>query len=285
MEPLPAKPSREVMLSLLVKGPVILFATDTTGKFTYIQGGALATLDKVVPRLDLGESFDGVFKATSGVTEAMGKVLEGEVTEIAVKLGQRWFNLTLQPWVNAQGKIGGMLGLGIDVTELAATKIAVGEAQHLYKSLFDAVPVGLGIADLQGNLIIWNEEIMKPGGYLSEDIKKLANVSQLYYDAADRAEALRLAKETGHLDRFETRFRKKDGGFYFTAMSLRQIDYHGKLAWLALVEDISEREQAEAESILHSRELENLNKLLIGREVKMVELKKKLSELEAKAHD
>lgn len=158
------------------------------------------------------------------------------------------------------------------------------DKKDLYELLFRLVPVGLGIADLGGKLLYWNDAIMKPGDYTNEDIVALGNVGRLYFDPEDRDKALAAAKEKHGLTDFETRFKKKNGGFYFALMSLRPIVFEGNDGWLAMVEDITSRKESESQLKERNDELEKLNRLLIGREVKMTELKNKIEALEKVIH-
>lgn len=155
------------------------------------------------------------------------------------------------------------------ITELAAEIVerrdaeeALKERETLYRALFDNVPVGLGLADMQGNLIAYNDFMLIPGGWTREDIDRIGNVAALYYDPAERTAALELARKQGFLDRFEVRFRRKDGGFYPALMSLKQIVIQGRPCWQSMCEDITDRKRAEehvhalSQRILHVQEAE-----------------------------
>ncbi len=127
------------------------------------------------------------------------------------------------------------------------------ERETLYRSLFEMAPVGLGIADLQGNLIAYNDSMLAPGGYTREDIARIKNVALLYYDPDDRARALELAGRQGYLDRYEVRFKRKDGTPYHTLLSLRPIQIKEQRYWQAMVEDITQRKHTE-EALLSAHE-------------------------------
>ncbi len=127
------------------------------------------------------------------------------------------------------------------------------QSERQFRILFDNAPVGIGVADLKGELLAFNRAMLLPGGYSGEDIKKIGNVALLYYDAKERDEALALFKKKGHLANFAARFKRKDGSPYDALLSLATTFFQGQPCILAIVEDITERRQAE-ESMKESEE-------------------------------
>lgn len=117
-------------------------------------------------------------------------------------------------------------------------QIAVPEKYFFYYSLFKYSPVGMGVADFEGNLIDFNNAILEPGGYTREDIEQIRNVTLLYFDPAEREVAMRKARAEGGLNRFPVKFKRKDGGSYDTLMTLRPITYEDRRYWMAIVEAV-----------------------------------------------
>lgn len=99
----------------------------------------------------------------------------------------------------------------------------------------------------------------------------------------------------------EDTLRRKDGSLFPVEVSGNYFEYGGKAYNLALAHDITERKQAEdeirglnneleqrvvartAELKQKNGELEHLNKLFVHRELRMIELKKRIKELEQQA--
>ena len=77
--------------------------------------------------------------------------------------------------------------------------------------------------------------------------------------------------------------RAKDGSFYWVDASIAPIfGKDGKIAkYIAVRFPITENKKFEEELSVKIEELENINKLMVGRELKMVELKEKLAQTEA----
>ena len=140
-----------------------------------------------------------------------------------------------------------VLGIIRDITDRRTTEDQLAQSVKLYQALFDHVPVGIGIADMEGNLITFNEAMLQPGGYTKEDILKIGNVAHLYADPKERAESLRLASEQGYLLHHEVQFKRKDGTNYDASLSLSPVTINGQPCWQAMVEDITERKRAREE--------------------------------------
>lgn len=176
-----------------------------------------------------------------------GAIAKGDeerfVLEDGTEIWERW---ELRPWHEADGSVGGIILFTENINERKKAEQELKESEMLYRALFDNVPVGLGLADMNGNLIAFNDFMLTPGGYTREDIQQIRNVAQLYYDPSDRDAALALAKSQGFLDRYEVRFRRKDGGYYWALMSLKLISIKGQRCWQSMCEDITERKRAEA---------------------------------------
>lgn len=74
---------------------------------------------------------------------------------------------------------------------------------------------------------------------------------------------------------------KKDGTPFWCSASVSTFEHpeYG-MVWISVHTDITERKKAEKEKISYMEGIEKLNKLMIGRELKMVEMKKQIQELQ-----
>ena len=151
--------------------------------------------------------------------------------------------------------------LARDVEATQAARRALEESEERYRTLFEHAPIGLGVADLTGRLMGWNEAMMEPGGYTREDIERIGNVAALYADPEARAAALEIARRDGRLDRHAVRFLRKDGSTYEALMTLRPISLHGQRGWLAMSEDVTARRQAEEDGRRLQAELQHARRM------------------------
>ncbi|MBI5650010.1 MAG: GAF domain-containing protein [Chloroflexi bacterium] len=136
-------------------------------------------------------------------------------------------------------------GIFRDVTERKQAEQARRESAEQYQTLFETTPVGLGVADLNGNLLTFNDAILRPGGYTRADMLALGNVAQLYFDPAQRNQVLTLVRNQGRLDQYPVKFKRKDGTPYDALLTLIPLQFKGKPGWQAVVEDVTARRVVE----------------------------------------
>ncbi|MDO8752909.1 MAG: PAS domain S-box protein, partial [Anaerolineales bacterium] len=119
------------------------------------------------------------------------------------------------------------------------------QSEAQFRTLFENAPIGIGVSDLQGNLLAFNDAMVQSGGYSRADIEKVGTVGALYYDARQREEALGLFQKQGHLKDFPVQFKHFSGGPYNVLLSLTHITFNGRPCIQAIAQDITERKQVE----------------------------------------
>ena len=152
-----------------------------------------------------------------------GRVLDVEATSRSIR-----FNKHEAVWVIAR-----------DVTARESSEQALRESEEQYRLAFEGASIGLGLADMSGNLLVFNDAMLRPGGYSREDIRKIGNVRHLYADPAQRTEVLSLFQRQGFVHKYEVQFKRKDGSAYDALLSLTRIDVRGEPCVQAVVEDIT----------------------------------------------
>jgi len=125
------------------------------------------------------------------------------------------------------------------VEALEKAETALKESEALYRSLFENAPVGIGIADRDGNIIDFNEAMLKPGEYAPEDIAGIKNIEKLYFDPKVRVSIFSRLERHGVVDKAEVQFKRKNGRPYDCLLSIRPISFKGKSCTQAIVQDVS----------------------------------------------
>lgn len=166
------------------------------------------------------------------------------------------------------------------------------------RSLFTESTIGLALTTINGKLIDANPAYCKIIGRTLEETLNLA-----YWDitpekySVQEAEQLKSLETTGTYGPYEKEYIHVNGHLVPIRLQGRIIERNGeKLIWSS-VEDITERKKAEEELSLHREHLEvlvkerpleieeknkalqRINKLFVGREIRMAELKKQIAML------
>jgi PAS domain S-box-containing protein len=132
-----------------------------------------------------------------------------------------------------------------ELSERKKIEVALIESEEQFRTLFENSPVGIGVADQQGNIILFNDAMLQPGGYTGDDFQKIGNVMELYRNEVQRDSAMQVLQQEGFIEDFPVQFKRKNGSYYDATLSLRPITFKGESCVQAIVQDITERKQAE----------------------------------------
>ncbi|MFW9993415.1 MAG: PAS domain S-box protein [Candidatus Odinarchaeota archaeon] len=117
---------------------------------------------------------------------------------------------------------------------------ALKKNEQKYRFLFECVPVGIGIADENGNILDFNQAMLDLTGYSKEELLR-TTVREMYIDHRERDGVLRVLHETGQVRDHELKLRRKNGEVYHALLNLDQHSFDGKRIILTTARDISQR--------------------------------------------
>jgi two-component system cell cycle sensor histidine kinase/response regulator CckA len=142
------------------------------------------------------------------------------------------------------------------------------ESERLYRSTFDAAPVGIAHAGLDGRWLRINQRLCDILGYSREELQSSAGQELIQSeDVAGEAEAFR-QMAAGRLDRHvvdEKRYRRRDGSFVWARVNMSvHLDAVGQSQhFISVIEDITERRTLEAQ-FRQSNKMDAIGKLASG---------------------
>ncbi|AQL41381.1 hypothetical protein BV210_01020 [Halorientalis sp. IM1011] len=142
---------RERMDTLLDNVPLVLFALDPDGEFTYSRGNALDKLG-LEPGEAVGQSVFDMFGDEPEVTDAAERALSGERVEVQVQQGDLYFHTVYQPVFDETGDLDQVIGISRDVTELRERERDLEAWTNRLETVLDNVPLALWTADSDGNI-------------------------------------------------------------------------------------------------------------------------------------
>ena len=246
--------------TLVTQSPDGIFLVDLSGDFLTVNKAACESLGfseeefrsmsiwDIVPEQYLEQHRKRLTKILNG--ESLSEPAEYTVRGKDGKI--HYIEVLSAPYYREKGIIG-FQGIARDITERKRAEEALRESESLYRTLFDDMPIGLGIADRAGNLRFFNDAILQPGGYTRDDLSRIGNVPNLYYTQEQRAEVLAVARQQGFVHQHPVQFKRKDGTYYDALLSMVPVQIKGEPGWQAIVEDITERKRAE-EALRESEE-------------------------------
>jgi len=187
-----------------------------------------------------------------------------------------------------EGNIIGSLGSGEDITERKQMEETLRDSKERFRSIFEQAADSIVLIDTKSRALVeFNDSAHESLGYTHEEFQKL-KISD--FEASESAEEVvkHIKKLVGEgADAFETKHRTKSGEIRDILVNTRVISIGGRDFALSIWRDITDRKKAEeklakAAAIDKARlkELEKFAILVVGRELKMVELKKRIKELE-----
>jgi len=133
-----------------------------------------------------------------------------------------------------------------DITERKLIEQKLKESENKYRTLFDSSPIGIGLADLDGNILTANRKMEEITGYSFDELKHV-KLASTYVDSTDRIKLLNKMQEFGRVQNFEVRLKKKNATDYDALLNIDLIEINGKQFLYTNCQDISNIKEAEKE--------------------------------------
>jgi PAS domain S-box-containing protein len=188
----------------------------------------------------------------------------------------RWIWDRAFPIFDSGGRVIRLVGVAADITERKLAKEALLQSEERYGQLLHTAPLGVGVY-IDGKLVFANEAAARIIGAKSP--KDLIGMPVMDFVHADERrytiEALQhmLAGEKNWYPR-EERFVRLDGSIITVEVTATALTYMGRQAIQVIVQDITERKQAEKDIQRHLAEMQALyeNGLAVGRLLSLREI-------------
>ncbi len=162
---------------------------------------------------------------------------------------------SIHPIKNFNGNVIKAAIFALDITEKKQAEEKLKESEEKYRSLFENLPVGIGIVNSSGKVISANDQAFKILGYNYEDLDWLTTF-HFYSDIEQREVILKKILEEKLVRNFEVQVKKKDGSKIFVFANVKPIKYSGNDCLLIVFDDITERKLNEEKILKLSKAVE-----------------------------
>lgn len=132
----------------------------------------------------------------------------------------------------------------IAIVDLRRMEEALWTSEQRYRWLFERAPIGIGLTEPGGRVVIANEAMAELFGYSPEELKH-RNVSDLYADPNDRAALLTCVQRDGWASNYPARMRRKDGRRLDILLSVSLIQSESNSLLQTIYVDVTKQKQVE----------------------------------------
>ena len=191
-------------------------------------------------------------------------------------------------WIrrNEKGEITHYQGIVVDITERKLVEKALRESEERYRKIFENSIEGIFQSTPDGHYLTVNPSFAHMFGFDSPEqmIGAVTNISSLYAHPEDREEIVRLLGTVGEVKNYEAEINRRDGKRIWISIHAKMArDEKGNpLFFDGTVEDITERKKAEQAIQEQMDELRRWHEVTLGRETRILDLKREVNELLAK---
>jgi len=255
----------------------VLFANQTAGRMFGIKN-IQSYLGKTVFPFIMPESRKDVLRDYLNVLR--GKEEYFAYYRVRDARGRKFWVESIGRKIDFQGKKAVLTTLR-DATWKKELEDRLKASEAKLRIILENLLLHVAVIDQKGKFILWNKISEKIFGYKSNEVIGKLTSQDLHCSSQEALEVIKVATRKGRFEG-DCWMRKKDKTkFLMHLYVVPWYDEQGKIiGFLGNGIDITEHRQLENQLKDKVKELEKLNRLMIGRELKMVELKKKIKSLE-----
>jgi len=247
--------NQEELQTILDASPIMIFYKDCKNKFIRVNRTLAEATGQAKEGIEGKTAFEVYPNQATGYLEddknviASGKSKTGIIESIDTKVGTRWVQTDKIPYRDMNGRIIGIIGFSIDITNQKLAEEALRESEVKQRLFIESLPVGLyrNTPGPQGRFLMANIALARLHGFDSVEEFLSQNIQDLYVDPAQRKEISEELVEKGFVSEKEIMLKRKDGASICGSITARAIrDHEGNVVYFdGTVTDITDRKRME----------------------------------------
>ncbi len=282
---------RQELQLIIDSSPIIVFYKDKEGRFARVNKAFAEALNMPEEKL-VGKTVFDFYSAN--IAQKMtdddrqifktGRPKLNIVEQYESAKGIRWVKTDKIPIFDKEGIVVGLVGFAQDITESKLAEELLRQSRTLLKSIVDGTSDAIYIKDLQGRYLLFNAGAARAVGKSEQEVLGHDDTALFTADEARTVmEGDRKVMESAKTTTYEEVVTTPDGVRTYLSTKGPIFDSTGRVTGLfGIARDITERKQAEEKWKKQMDELISWHNVTIGRENRVIELKKEVNELLAK---
>ena len=283
--------------------PVTVMITDKNGTIEYVNP-SFSEVTGYTAKDAIGQNpcilksgtHPGSFYKELWDTILSGKTWRGQILNRKKNDEEFWESTSISAIKNDQGEITHFVAVKQDITERKKTEEEIKNSQQRLAQIIDFLPDPTWVVDNEGKVVRWNKAIEKLLNVKAENMVGKGNYEHALPFYGERRPVLidlvrnwqpeyeekylSVKKEGKNLISESYHEHLGDGGIYLSATAGLLYDAAGEIAGaIETLRDSTGHKHMEKDLRRNLEELELFNKLAIGREIKMIQLKEEINEL------
>jgi PAS domain S-box-containing protein len=162
-----------------------------------------------------------------------------------------WMRQSVSAVRDEAGKVRYMIVIAEDIEERKRALEELQQSEAKFRAMFESSAIGMGLGEINGNILAANAAICKMSGYTEEELKQRSDAENCYPEDAQVGMDLFAEMMAGKRDYYsvEKRYVRKNGEVFWTRLTLSLVrDSEGKPSYLVnMVEDIDDQKKKSEE--------------------------------------
>ena len=274
--------------------PVWIFYKDSQNSFIKVNKAFCDAMGKAKSELE-GKSLFDIFPKEQADKYwqddkeiiSSGKAMSGIIETINTPLGQRWVQTNKVPYKDKKGNVIGVVGFTFDITDRRAAEEASVKSQVMLQRIIDLLPIRIFWIDNNLKYLGCNLIFAKDAG--KESVNEVIGKDDFQMGWKDQADAYRtddfavIQTQTPKINYEEEQTTPNGNKIWLLTNKVVLKDTGGSVEGvLGTYVDITDKKQTEDKLAKALEDARKMNEIMVNRELKMVELKNRIAELENK---